>query len=329
MSRVPHISVIMPVYDCGPFLRESVESVLGQSFKDFELILVDDGSSDNSWEILQTLKDKRIRAFRFEQNLGVSFARNYAIEKADSDYVAFLDADDVAHPARLAVQAAYLDSNSDIGAVASRAWIADSVGRHKYPFEILSPGEISATLVFRNPLVTSSISMRRRCWIPFPFDSEPGRDYYLWAQLSPDVHFALLKKPLVTYRDHRGGISKRLAARMLPSVRRTHQFQLERLGVEPKLDLHARLSAWPPDASSEQLSEAEHWLHNLVGANRIYEPAAFQRVAERVWFRICLDSWTLGPGTFKLYCQSLLAKLTPMRAAQFLRRYGRRALAAL
>jgi glycosyltransferase involved in cell wall biosynthesis len=317
----------MPVYNCARFLRESIASVLGQTFRDFELIVVDDGSSDGSWAIIHTFPDKRIRSFRFEQNLGVGLARNFAIEKADSEYVAFLDSDDVAHPRRFAFQVACLASKPDIGAVASRAWIRTPSGDIKQPFESLTPEEISVTLVFRNCLTTSSISIRRRLWIPFPSDSEPGRDYYLWARLCPEVRFALFKRMLVVYRDQSGGISKRLAVRMPASIRRTHNFQLDRLHVEPKLDLHAMLSAWPPDASSEQLSEAEHWLRLLLSANRIYDPPSFQRVAERIWFRICLDSWTLGPHAFELYCRSPLATLTPIRMAHFFRRFGRRALA--
>jgi hypothetical protein len=324
---VPRVSVIMPVYNGAQFLRESVASVLSQTLKDFELIVVDDGSYDESWELLQTFADKRIRTFRFRQNIGVGCARNYAIEKADCEYLAFLDVDDVAHPARLAVQVAYLDSRPEIGVTASRAWITDSGGQYKQPFEPLSPKEISVTLVFRNCLVTSSVSMRRGLSISFRSESEPGGDYDLWARLSPEVHFALLKRRLVTYREHSGGISKRWAERMAQAVRQIQQFQLERLGVEPSLDLHAMLSAWPADASSEQLSEAELWLRHLVGANRIYDPASFQRVAERVWFQICLDSWTLGPKAFELYRRSLLAKLTPIRTARFFRRFGRRALA--
>jgi glycosyltransferase involved in cell wall biosynthesis len=318
----------MPVYNCAQFLRESIASVLSQTLKDIQLILLDDGSSDESWEILQSLADKRIRTFRFEQNRGVASARNYAIEQADCEYIGFLDADDLAHPSRFAVQVACLDSRPEIGAVASGAWISDFSGTQKHPFQLLSPGEISVTLVFRNCLVTSSVSIRRRLWIPFRSDEEPGGDYYLWARLTPEVHFALLKRILVTYREHGGGISKRLAERMAPSVRKTHQFQLERLGVEPKLDLHAMLTAWPADASSDQLSEAERWLRHLIGANRLYDPASFRRVAERLWFQICLDSWSLGPRAFELYRQSLLAKLTLSRASRFFRRYGRRALAS-
>jgi hypothetical protein len=322
---MPRVSVVMPVFNCAPFLLESVGSVLGQTFKDFELLLMDDGSSDRSWEILQTFTDKRTRTFRFDQNRGVAFARNFAIERADCEYLAFLDADDFAHPTRLAVQVASLGSRPQIGAVAARAWITTPAGQIKQPFEALSPDEIGVTLLFRNCLMTSSVSMRRLLWIPFRSDSEPGGDYYLWANLSPAVHFDLLNRMLLTYRDHTGGISKRLATRMVPSVRRTHQFQLERLGVKPNLDLHAMLTAWPGDASSEQLSQAELWLRLLVGANRIYDPESFRRVVERIWFRICLDSWTLGPKAFNHYRRSSLAKLTPIRMAQFLRRFGRRA----
>src|ERR1700688_60108 len=125
----------MPVYNCAQFLREAVGSVLGQTLSDLELIVVDDGSSDGSWEILQTFADKRIRAFRFHQNLGVASARNYAIEKADCECLAFLDADDIAHPTRLAVQVACLDSKSRVGAAASRARIAASIGQSKQLFE--------------------------------------------------------------------------------------------------------------------------------------------------------------------------------------------------
>jgi hypothetical protein len=102
---------------------------------------------------------------------------------------------------------------------------------------------------------------------------------------------------------------------------------LERLGVDPKLDIHAMLTAWPADASIKQLSEAERWLRQLLAANRIYDPASFQRIAERVWFQICLDSWALGPKAFEFYRQSSIAKLTLIRASRFFRRFGRRAFA--
>src|SRR6516225_10756927 len=94
---VPRVSVIMPVYNSAPFLRESINSVLDQTFRDFELIAVDDGSTDRSWEILQSFEhDRQLRLIRRKTNQGAAAARNDGIVGSDSDYIAFLDSDDLA-----------------------------------------------------------------------------------------------------------------------------------------------------------------------------------------------------------------------------------------
>jgi glycosyltransferase involved in cell wall biosynthesis len=325
---MPRVSVIMPVYNCAPFLREAVGSVLAQTFRDFELIVVDDASSDRSWEMLQALPDKRVRRFRLEKNHGVTTARGYAVEHADCEYLAFLDADDIANPARLQIQVDCLRSRANLGAVGSRAWILHS-GRVRSTQlrEPLKPDEVSATLLFRNCIVQSSVLMRRNEWQPLRKNCEAASDYDLWARLSPPLRFGVLKRVLVTYRDHSNGISKRRPDQIERGVRQIHQFQLERLGLLPKLYLHAMLSAWPLEADAQQLSEAELWLQEILRANRIYDPPSLRRVIERVWFTICLDSWLLGPRAFCMYRRSPLAKLTPVRMARFFRRFGRRAFA--
>src|SRR5271165_2623488 len=314
----------MPVYNCASFLSESVGSVLAQTFEDFELIAVDDGSSDRSWEILQEVSDKRVRTFGFPQNRGIAVVRSYGVEQADCEYLAFLDADDIAAPARLQIQVSCLDSRADLGAVASRAWILDSDGMRKQPFEHLQPDEVSATLLFRNCIVLSSVMIRRQEWQPQRADFQVAADYELWARLTPQLRFGLLKRALVTYRDHSSGNSKRRSGRMIEAIGKIHQEQLERLGLHPNLDLHGMLSAWPADVSFEKLGEAELWLRNIIRANRIYDPPSLRRVIELLWFRICLDSWLLGPRAFHIYRRSALARLTPVRMVRFLRRFGKR-----
>lgn len=316
----------MPVYNCASFLDESVGSVLAQTFRDFELITVDDGSSDRSWAILQAISDKRVRTFRFQQNCGISVVRNYAVEQADCEYLAFLDADDIAAPARLEIQVSCLDARADLGAVGSRAWILDSSRMYKQSFEHLQPDEISATLLFRNCITQSSVLMRQQGWQPHWSEFKVAADYELWARLTPRLRFGLLRRALVTYRDHSGGNSKRESAQMKEAIRKIHQNQLERFGLQPNLDLHGMLSAWPADVSTEQLSDAELWLRNIVRANPIYDPPSLRRVIERLWFQICLDSWLLGPRAFHIYRRSALARLTPVRMVRFLRRFGKRAL---
>src|ERR1700693_4755363 len=323
---MPRVSIIMPVYNCASFLGESVGSVLAQTIQDFELIAVDDGSSDTSWETIQGLKDKRVRTFRFPQNRGIAVVRRFGVKQADCQYLAFLDADDIANPARLEIQVNCLDSRADLGAVASRAWILNSGRMYQQPFVQLQPDEISATLLFRNCIVLSSVMIRRQDWRPHRAEYQVAADYELWARLTPQLRVGSLRRGLVTYRDHSGGSSKRQSGRMTEAIRKIHQEQLERIGLPSNLDLHGMLSAWPADVSSETLAEADLWLRNIVGANRIYDPPSLRRVIERLWFQICLDSWLLGPQAFHIYRRSALSRLTPVRMARFFRRFGRRAL---
>jgi glycosyltransferase involved in cell wall biosynthesis len=324
---VPRVSVIMPVYNSAPFLRESVQSVLNQSFRDFELIGVDDGSSDQSWEILQSFEhDKRVKPIRLENNQGAATARNKGIAMSDCDYLAFLDSDDLAKPHRLEVQVQAIERGRRFDLVFGRAEVVHNGGRFLAPSEAVSPDGVPSKLLFRNCIVQSSVLLRRSCWQAFRPEFEPAEDYDLWARLGPDLSFLPLNEVLVAYREHPQGVSKRLPDRMNQVVAAIHEFQLERIGVRPRVELHGRLTAWPANANANELAEAEAWLLELATANRIYHPPSFQRAIEGLWCSICLDSWALGPLAFKIYSRSPLARLTPGRLWHFTRRFGRRAL---
>jgi glycosyltransferase involved in cell wall biosynthesis len=317
----------MPVYNSAPFLRESVASVLNQSFRDFELIVVDDGSSDQSWEILQSFQyDKRLNAVRLENNQGAATARNSGVAKSDCDYLAFLDSDDLAKIRRLEIQVQALERSRRSDLVYGRAEVVKDGGRWLGSFEAISSDDVPPKLLFRNCIVQSSVLLRRSCWEPFRSEFEPAEDYDLWARLAPWLTFLPLNEVLVTYRQHAHGVSKRLPDRMKQAVAAIHEFQLERIGVPPRVELHGRLTGWPGNSGAKELAEAESWLMELETANRIYEPASFRKTIESIWFSICLDSWSLGPLAFKIYSRSRLTRLTPRRLWHFIRRFGRRAL---
>jgi glycosyltransferase involved in cell wall biosynthesis len=317
----------MPVYNGSRFLRESIESVLTQTFSDFELVVVDDGSSDETWRLLQSFEhDPRLKVIRFVSNQGVSVAKNAAVAKSDSDYLAFLDSDDLAKPNRIEIQVSFLNQNRRIDIVHCRASILAAGKKISVPFKRLPSEEIAATLLFRNCVVQSSVLMRRSCWQPFHSAFKLAEDYDLWARLAPSCAFAMQSEALVTYREHEHGTSKLSAAEMQAAVKEIYRFQLERLGVSPRVDLHARLVAWPADANPADLAEAEAWLLELMTSNKIYDSQSFRWVIERIWFSICLDSWLLGPMSFRIYRRSRLARLTAGRMWNFGRRFGRRAL---
>ncbi len=118
-SDYPSVSVVMPVYNGEKYLAEAIESILAQTFSDFELIIVDDGSTDGSGEIIRSYekRDKRIRTIEHESNLGEPFARNSGLAAATGEYITSMDCDDISLPRRLEKQAAFLNVNPRIGAV--------------------------------------------------------------------------------------------------------------------------------------------------------------------------------------------------------------------
>src|SRR5258708_7569819 len=116
----PLISVIMPVYNAAPFVREAVESILAQTLGDFELIMIDDASTDGSPEILARFTDPRCRLLTNANNLGAAETKNRGIAEARGEFLAFLDADDVATPQRLARQLEWLRAHPAVGLLGSR-----------------------------------------------------------------------------------------------------------------------------------------------------------------------------------------------------------------
>ena len=110
----PLVSILMPVYNTAPYLREAMDSMLAQTFTDFELIVLDDCSPDNAQEILDTYTDPRIVRYRGERNVGLANVLNVGMEMARGKYIARMDSDDISLPDRLKVQVEYLESHPDI-----------------------------------------------------------------------------------------------------------------------------------------------------------------------------------------------------------------------
>src|ERR1051325_9197809 len=127
--KPPKVSVLMAVYNAQDYLRQAIESILRQSFGDFELLIHDDGSTDHSAEIIQAYCDPRIRAVENPRNQGEERVRNQCLQIARGEYIAVLDADDTAHRDRLQIQTDFLNRNTDISLVGSPHEIIDEAGR--------------------------------------------------------------------------------------------------------------------------------------------------------------------------------------------------------
>ena len=121
----PAVTVLMAVYNAERFLADAITSILKQSFSDFELLIIDDGSTDQTADVVRQFSDRRIQFMAAGQRLGLPGALNLGLENASGDLVARHDHDDISHPLRLEQQVAYLEANPDIALVGSRAWLID------------------------------------------------------------------------------------------------------------------------------------------------------------------------------------------------------------
>jgi len=199
----PVVSVLMGVHNGAPWVTRAVESVLDQTLPDLELIVVDDGSTDATPALLGAVGDPRLRVER-QARAGLTGALNRALARARAPLIARLDADDVALPARLERQRAFLEAHPEVGLLGSAARVVDE---HDREVTVIRPPEADAALrgalIRRNPFVHSSIMLRRALAADvggYDPSFEVAQDYDLWLRLAPLTTMANLAEPLVIRR---------------------------------------------------------------------------------------------------------------------------------
>lgn len=200
------ISVILPVYNAQDYLKDCIESVLNQTFNDFELLVIDDCSTDNSVQIIKSYHDERIRLYIKEKNSGYTNSLNWAIKEAKGKYIARMDADDICHPQRLEKQLSFLKKNPDVLLCGTNAQIINSSFYFDYPQENY---KIKVNLLFGNSFVHPSIMGLKKTFKKHIYNPlrEPAEDYDLFTRLIKVGKLANLKEVLLYYRVHDKQIS--------------------------------------------------------------------------------------------------------------------------
>ncbi len=231
----PAVSVLMSVRNGAPWVREAVESALGQTASDLELIVIDDGSTDGTPTLLAAVTDSRLRVER-QPPAGLTRSLNRAIRLARSPLLARLDADDVALPQRLARQRRFLDAHPDVGLLGSGAREVDALGRD---VAIVTPpaddAAIRRALIRRNPFVHSSVLMRKSVVEQvggYDHDLAVAQDYDLWMRISRVTRLANLPEALVVRRLLPGRVSSVRDAERLKAEMRV-RWRAVRTGLYP------------------------------------------------------------------------------------------------
>jgi glycosyltransferase involved in cell wall biosynthesis len=288
----PRVTVLMPVYNAAPHLLEAVNSILTGSFKDLELLAINDGSTDESEEILQRIADPRLRVTRNPANEGVIATLNRGLDLAEGDFIARMDADDVSMPDRLARQVAFMDENPEIGL--SGTWARTFGARPERMIRVpLSPVEIHMQLFAFNAICHPTVILRRNLFarynLRYSADARHGEDLDLWMRASN--YFGLANLPIVglRYRVHASQVTQRFEAEQqetLAKLRRRQLLPLVSDASEAAIKLHLKALDVRQSLTHDELVAIGEWLKRLEDSNsRVnrYDASAFHSFLVQRW----------------------------------------------
>nr|MDO8044211.1 glycosyltransferase [Candidatus Baldrarchaeota archaeon] len=213
---MPKVSVILPCYNGARWISEAIESVLNQTFEDFELIVVDDGSTDNSREIVTSYMDDKRVHYIYQKNRGFSAAVNRGLKESKGDLVGFICQDDLWLPDKLKLQVKYLSKHKDVGLVHTSCFDIDSQGRTirirniEMPV-VSSKEEFIEKLFLRNFIAFPTVLVKRQCFDQVGFFDEHMvgfSDHDMWLRMAGKFNIGHLSRPLVKKREHEFQLSK-------------------------------------------------------------------------------------------------------------------------
>ncbi|UJH92513.1 glycosyltransferase [Antarcticibacterium sp. 1MA-6-2] len=205
----PLLTVLMPVFNAEKYIAASVESVLNQSYEDFEFLIIDDASTDQTVSIIKSYSDARIKLIEKRKNTGYTNSLNTGLKIAQGKYVGRMDSDDISLPNRFAKQISFLESNPEVIVCGTQHEI---MGKNNAVSLPTKNAEIRLALLWGNCLVHSSVMIRKDALIQSSvyYDAlkEPSEDYDLWVRLLPIGHLYNIPEVLVSYRIHYASVSR-------------------------------------------------------------------------------------------------------------------------
>jgi len=291
----PFVSIVVPVYNVGPYIQDTLASLLKQTYPHFEVLVLDDCSTDDTVARVQAIADARIQLIRNPRNLGRAGTDNAALVYVKGEYVAKMDGDDLCHPDRLRQQVAILEQRPEINVVGS--WMQNfgsSTYLNQYP-EL--PAEAQALTLFTlptgNPSVMLRTSLLREQGMHYDGSLRQTEDYDFFARYVRQLRIYTVQAPLIQYRVPPDRQKKTVLTERASVADTVRADLLAAWGVqftEQELAIHNSLAMLTSSGRSINLDEVEKWLHKLLDHNERtpwFEPTALQRCLGQRWFEAC------------------------------------------
>ncbi|MES2812676.1 MAG: glycosyltransferase [Bacteroidota bacterium] len=254
----------MPVYNCESYIHESVQSILNQTFLNFELIIIDDCSTDNTIAIIKKFSDNRIRLYEKENNSGLIDSLNFGISIAKGEFIARMDGDDICLPERFAKQVDFLKKNSDIllvGTALKRFGVIEDEVR--YP---VNHKDIAVRLCFNSPFGHPTIMGRKWIFEKYNYnkDFEDAEDYELWTRLVFEGKLANIDEILLFYRTHKNQVSNTKSNNQKLNAIKCRLRMLESLQIGNKYSNEEIVKFLSPDLNSLEECKRTNEFYNFI-----------------------------------------------------------------
>ena len=292
-SDKPKISVIMPVYNGDQFLDQSIKSVLNQTFNNFEYIIINDGSTDDSFKIIKSYEDSRIKIINFSKNMGIAAALNNGLNAAKGYYIARQDQDDISHPDRFMLQIEYLENN-DVDLVDTNFTFIDENDKYLQDYEkrYFDPEETLSHLFFYE-MVHASIMCKRLLFTNYniQYRKRPTEDYDLFIRLAKaGMRAGRLEQKLIKQRKHPNSMCGSDWDNIKKDIDIMRNEFVRDLGIE-LTDYEKKLHIAFVEQNSSilnqyQFREVLHWSNKIIKANSINKIYSSTYFKEQLYLRL-------------------------------------------
>ena len=315
-TQTPKVSVFMPVYNAGIDLIEAVQSILNQTYTDFEFVIVNDGSTDNSIELLQQFTDSRIRIINNDGNKGLIASLNIGLELCKGKYIVRMDQDDISLPTRIEKQVEFMDQHPEYGLIGT--WFQDFGDniesklvcyssddiqiriRHLYQTHISHP-----TALLRNSVIKANN-------LKFDPNFVHGEDYEFWVRMSAYCKLSNIPELLVLKRDHIHNITNKYAQTMQDTCAKVKLKQFHQMGVELHVDdvnLYSKFADGEWAFNIEEMDKLTQLLEKMKRANEQSEfilPDVYNNYLAAKLFHLCYNNTAIGKQGWKRFQSSSL-----------------------
>jgi glycosyltransferase involved in cell wall biosynthesis len=237
----PRVTVLMPVYNGEAFLPESIESILAQTFNDFEFLIINDGSTDKSASIIDSYSDERIKHLMLNYNHGIVAALNIGLREARGEYIIRMDADDISLPVRIQEQVSFMDFNPDVGVCGT---LAEVIGAGQMG-TFMDSSLLKAYLLLDCPFVHSSVIIRasviRQHELRYSGNLKHVEDFQLWVTMSKLTRLAIMPRVHILYRHTESQVSTRHRLLQENNAGLIRQILYEEILLRPLTDTEKRI----------------------------------------------------------------------------------------